>query len=95
MSTRIAAYVSVVEVSGMPSSSRKPMTSSPPCQPAAYCPRAVCRDSSRGSRTAESALIFSARREGASNDTGSSIATSASSWSRWFWMTSRAAPMPS
>jgi len=28
-------------------------------------------------------------------DSGSSIAVSASNWSRWFWITSRAAPMPS
>ena len=48
-----------------------------------------------GSRTAESTFSFSIRTASASNETGSSIAVSASSCSRWFWMTSRAAPMPS
>ena len=38
---------------------------------------------------------FSAVRLAASNDAGSSMAVRARSWSRWFWMTSRAAPMPS
>ena len=33
--------------------------------------------------------------ESASNATGSSMATSANSCSKWFWITSRAAPMPS
>ena len=42
-----------------------------------------------------STFCFSARRFAASNEIGSSIATSASSWRRWFWITSRAAPMPS
>ena len=79
----------------MPSSSRKPRTGSPPCQPAAYWPRAVPVARSGGSRTADSTFSFSARSESASNATGSSIAVSASNWSRWFWMTSRAAPMPS
>ena len=50
---------------------------------------------SAGNRTADSALIFSSRRSRGLNDTGSSIAVSASSWSRWFCSTSRAAPMPS
>ena len=71
------------------------MTFWPPCQPAAYWPRAVEAARSCGSRTADSTFSFSARRSCASNETGSSIAVSASSWSRWFWMTSRAAPMPS
>jgi hypothetical protein len=44
---------------------------------------------------AESTFCFSVRRLSASNETGSSIAVSAISCSRWFWITSRAAPMPS
>ena len=44
-------------------------------------------------RTAPSASRAAGSR--ASNDVGSSIAISAISWSRWFWITSRAAPMPS
>jgi hypothetical protein len=42
-----------------------------------------------------STLIFSARSSSEENETGSSIAVNASSCSRWFWITSRAAPMPS
>ena len=71
------------------------MTFSPPCHPAAYWPRAVDLARSLGSRTAERTFSFSARRSCASKETGSSIAVSASSCSRWFWITSRAAPMPS
>ena len=67
----------------------------PPCQPAAYWPRAVPTARSSGILTADSTFSFSARSESAENETGSSIAVSASSWSRWFWITSRAAPMPS
>ena len=67
----------------------------PPCQPAAYWPRAVVRPRSSGSWTADSTFSFSARSASASKETGSSIAVSASSCIRWFWMTSRAAPMPS
>ncbi|CNV48549.1 Uncharacterised protein [Mycobacterium tuberculosis] len=44
---------------------------------------------------AESTLIFSACNAAGWKLTGSSIAVSASSCMRWFWMTSRAAPMPS
>ena len=91
----MAAYVSVVDCGFMPSSSRKPSTFSPPCQPPAYWPRAVERARSFGSVTAASTFSFSARRSFASNEIGSSIAVSAMSCSRWFWMTSRAAPMPS
>jgi len=40
-------------------------------------------------------LVFSVRSAAAEKSVGSSIATSAISWMRWFWMTSRAAPMPS
>ena len=61
----------------MPSSSRKPATFSPPAQPAAYWPRAVVRSRRRGSTTLESTFCFSMRRLSASNDVGSSIATSA------------------
>ena len=85
----------MVESAGMPSSSKKPGTLIPPDQPASYCPRAVVRSSRAGSRTDESTLSFSVTRLAASKEIGSSIATSASSWRRWFWMTSRAAPMPS
>lgn len=67
----------------------------PPCQPPAYCPRAVVLLSGPIALVPESTLIFSARRARGSNDSGSSIAVKASSCSRWFWMTSRAAPMPS
>ena len=38
---------------------------------------------------------FSIRICSAENDTGSSMAVSASNCSRWFWITSRAASMPS
>ena len=55
----------------------------------------VQRRGPAGSRTAERTFSFSCRRSAASKETGSSIAVRASSWSRWFWMTSRAAPMPS
>ncbi len=79
----------------MPSSSRNPPTFSPPAQPGAYWPRAVVRSSRRGSTTLESTFCFSIRSASASNDVGSSIATRDISWSRWFWITSRAAPMPS
>src|SRR5580698_7318964 len=58
----------------MPSSSRKPITWRPPCQPAAYWPRAVPSARSAGSRTAERTFSFSWRSESASNDTGSSVA---------------------
>ncbi len=91
----MAANVSVVERAAMPSSSWKPATFTPPDQPAAYCPRAVVRSSRRGSVTAPSTFSFSIRRLWAAKSVGSSIATSAISWSRWFWITSRAAPMPS
>ncbi len=46
----------------MPSSSRKPSTFSPPCQPPAYWPRAVERAEVLGSVTAASTFSFSARR---------------------------------
>ncbi len=78
-----------------PSSSSRPTTFSPPCQPAVYWPREVVRSSGWASEVAESTLIFSALTSLGWKLTGSSIAVSASSWSRWFWMTSRAAPMPS
>ena len=90
-----AAYVSVVEPWATPCSSRYPTTSSSPCHPWVYWPRAVSRPMSAGMVTAESTFSFSARRSRALNETGSSIAVRASSWRRWFWMTSRAAPMPS
>ena len=48
-----------------------------------------------GARRTTSTFCFSIRRLSASNDVGSSIAISAISCSRWFWITSRAAPMPS
>ena len=67
----------------------------PPCQPAAYCPRAVVAARSSCNWTADSTFSFSARSASASNETGSSIAVRASSCIRWFWITSRAAPMPS
>ncbi|OUD85401.1 hypothetical protein BC477_13395 [Clavibacter michiganensis subsp. michiganensis] len=95
MSSRMAAYVSVRDSGSMPSSSRKPTTSSPPCQPPAYCPRAVAVERSFGRRTADSTFSFSSRRLDASNATGSSMAVRARSCRRWFWITSRAAPMPS
>ncbi|CAM5734940.1 hypothetical protein SFUMM280S_04816 [Streptomyces fumanus] len=71
------------------------MTFSPPCQPAAYCPRTVCRPRSSGSRTARNTFSFSVSSDSASKAAGSSIAVRASNCRRWFWMTSRAAPMPS
>ncbi|SKW24341.1 Uncharacterised protein [Mycobacteroides abscessus subsp. abscessus] len=40
-------------------------------------------------------MIFSACNSAGEKLMGSSIAVKASSCSRWFWMTSRAAPMPS
>ena len=67
----------------------------PPCHPLAYWPRLVCLPSSRGRVTARSTFSFSMRTSSAAKDSGSSIAVSASSCSRWFWITSRAAPMPS
>ena len=79
----------------MPSSSRKPWTFSPPAHPAAYWPRAVVRSRRAGSVADLSTFCFSMRRLSASKAMGSSIATSAISCRRWFWMTSRAAPMPS
>jgi hypothetical protein len=95
MVSRSAAYVSVVEPGGIPDSSRNPGTSMPPCQPAEYCPRAVPTARSSGMVTAERTFSFSERSESAEKETGSSMAVRASSCSRWFWMTSRAAPMPS
>ena len=71
------------------------MTFSPPAQPAAYCPRTVARSRRSGRTTLPSSFCFSIRRDAASKDAGSSIATSDISCSRWFWITSRAAPMPS
>ena len=79
----------------MASSCRKPGTFTPPDHPSAYWPRAVVRSSRRGREMLWSTLSFSARRFAASKEIGSSMATSASSCSRWFWITSRAAPMPS
>ena len=52
------------------------------CQPAAYCPRAVCAARSFGRRTAERIFVFSAVRSEAVNETGSSMAVRASSCSR-------------
>ena len=71
------------------------MTLLPPCQPAAYWPRAVWASRSSGTRAAASTFCFSMRSWEASKLFGSSMAVRAMSWSRWFWMTSRAAPMPS
>ncbi|CKR58293.1 Uncharacterised protein [Mycobacterium tuberculosis] len=85
----------MVESSANPSSSSSPTTFSPPCQPAAYWPRLVVWSSGSARRVAESTLIFSACNAAGWKLTGSSIAVSASSCMRWFWMTSRAAPMPS
>ena len=48
---------------------------------------------SSGSEIARSTLSFSVRISSAENSTGSSIAVSASSCSRWFCSTSRAAPV--
>ena len=80
----------------MSSSSRKPLTFSPPAQPAAYWPRdGVQVEPLAGAGPTQRIFCFSIRRLCASNETGSSIAISAISCSRWFWITSRAAPMPS
>ncbi len=57
--------------------------------------RAVPKAEGRTGRDRGEDLLSSWRSESASNDTGSSIAVSASSCSRWFWMTSLAAPIPS
>ena len=78
-----------------PSSSRSPGTFWLPCQPGPYWPLAVFSSRGRMLLVAESTLIFSACNCLGSNEIGSSIATSAMSWSKWFWITSRAAPMPS
>ena len=55
----MAAKVSVFEVRLMPSSSRKPLTFSPPCHPEVYCPRAVVRSSREGRTTLDSTFCFS------------------------------------
>ena len=91
----LAAKVSVVESGWKPFSSRTPTTLVPPCQPAVYWPRAVVSSNGSTSFVAESALIFSPRSESGEKDSGSSITVRASSCIRWFWITSRAAPMPS
>ena len=49
----IAAKVSVVESFENPSSSSRPTTFSPPCQPAVYCPRAAVWSSGSASLVAE------------------------------------------
>lgn len=98
MPTLSAAYVSVTDAGLKPSSSRNPVTRSPPCQPEVYWPRAEAAASPSGvsgTVTASRTFSFSARRWSASNEIGSSIAVNASSCRRWFWMTSRAAPTPS
>ena len=79
----------------MSDSSWKPLTNSPPCSPEVYWPRAECSPRSSGSTTDSSTLAFSRLRWLALNEAGSSMAVRASSWSRWFWITSRAAPTPS
>ena len=91
----IAANVSVRDCGLNPSSSFSPGTSSPPCQPPVYWPCAVVSLSGWTSWVALSTLIFSSRSSLDENETGSSIAVNARSCSRWFWITSRAAPMPS
>ena len=85
----------MVESWANPSSSSRPATWVPPCHPPAYCPRAVVSSSGCASRVAERTLTFSACSSLGWKLTGSSIAMNASSCSRWFWITSRAAPMPS
>ncbi|SKS76263.1 Uncharacterised protein [Mycobacteroides abscessus subsp. abscessus] len=91
----MAANVSVVEVLEKPSSCSRPGTCWLPCQPGPYWPRAVVSANGSARRVAESTLIFSACNSAGEKLMGSSIAVKASSCSRWFWMTSRAAPMPS
>ena len=54
----------------------------PPCQPAAYWPRAVPAAMSAGIWIAASTFSFSARSDSAANDSGSSMAVSAISCSR-------------
>ena len=44
---------------------------------------------------ADRTFVFSAVRSAAEKETGSSMAVNAISCSRWFWMMSRAAPIPS
>ena len=49
----------------------------------------------RSRRTQSRTFSFSARTAAAPMELGSSMAVSARSWRRWFWMTSRPAPMVS
>ena len=46
-------------------------------------------------RMALSTFTFSSRSESGSASTGGSIASSATTCRRWFWITSRTAPTPS
>ncbi len=91
----MAPNVSVFDSGEKPPSSSRPGTFCPPCQPPVYWPRALVSSNGSTGLVAERTFTFSARRSDGAKETGSSIAVSASSWSRWFWITSRVAPMPS
>ncbi len=88
--SRAATNVSVSESGATPSSSRYPGTGSPSMNPGPYWPRTTRRGS--GVAIAFSTFSFSLRTESAVKSIGGSIAVSATSWSRWFWKTSRIAP---
>jgi hypothetical protein len=66
----------------------------PPTQPWSYWPRTTSRATSWrvGGAIARSTLSFSSRSASAREGAGGSMRTRLSSWSRWFWSTSRAAP---
>ena len=58
--------------------------------PRPYWPRTTCLGP--GVCSARSTFTFSFRTESAVKSIGGSIAVSATSWSMWFWKTSRIAP---
>ena len=87
---RTATNVSTVESGATSSSSRYPGTSRPSTTPATYWPRTS--SSSENGRTASSSSALRSRTSSGASEAGGSIATNASTWSRWFWTMSRSAP---
>jgi hypothetical protein len=69
--------VSVCESGATPGSDRYP----------SYCPRTTCRTSS--GLSVWNTLTFSSRKDFALSDTGGSMATNPSTWSRWVTIMSR------
>jgi hypothetical protein len=77
-----------------PTSSAYPGTGAPSIAPRVYCPVTVICGASAAviGRSARKTFTFSSRTAAALKSDGGSIATSARSWSMWFWTMSRSAP---